>query len=210
MTTLNITLDQVISYAIFEGVSEVTYYCPANNYSCYYQFDDQSIHIHRNSLEHTYETLGSDHDNWLDNLDECEIYSILHELGHHLQPNYFRLKDQRYQSEVDAWNRAESILKSLNKEVPNNFYIYRDFKLNTYSDYKHDAQNSSSSTSLQMRDIQKKYEELEKIKNEIKKDNLLIATILSISLLIGGVITFNSLQPKLPSQEQCTDYNCIF
>ena len=210
MATLNITLDQVINYALSQGVSEVTYYCPANNYSCYYQFDDQSIHINLSSMEHTYETLGSDHDTWLDDLDECQVYSILHELGHHLQPQYFRLKDQRYQAEVDAWDRAESILNSLNKEVPDNFYIYRDFKLDTYSDYKHDAHSASASVVSVL--IEKRInteQKLEKCQKEIKQCNTIIACILSTSLLIGGLIVYNSVTTPINSSK-CNDYDCIF
>ena len=48
------------------------------------------------------------------------------------------------------------------------------------------------------------------VKKGFNWSSFLIVGITTSSLLIGGVITFNSLQPKQPSQEQCTDYNCIF
>lgn len=210
MATLNITLDQVINYALSQGVSEVTYYCPANNYSCYYQFDDQSIHINLSSMEHTYETLGTKNDIWLNDLDECQVYSILHELGHHLQPQYFRLKDQRYQAEVDAWDRAEHLLKSLNKEVPDNFYVYRDFKLDTYSDYKHDAHSASNFCSVLIEKRINTEQKLEKIEKEIKQCNTIIASLLLASLLIGGLIVYNTIDGRPINSSKCNDYDCIF
>jgi hypothetical protein len=158
-------------------------------------------------MEHTYETLGCEHDIWLDNLDECQVYSILHELGHHIQPSHFRLKSQRYQAECDAWERASSMLQELNKKVPDNFYVYRDFKLNTYSSLKHDAQTQV------LADLQKRKQELinESIRAE-KKLNILILSFLSVFLLVGGTIVYRSLvlveEPELHCTTILPDGSC--
>jgi hypothetical protein len=212
MVSLNITLDQVINYANSLGVSEVTYHCPANKYSCYYDYSNMTIHINMNAMEHTYETLGCYHNIWLNDLDEAQIYSILHELGHHIQPSHFRLKSQRYQAEVDAWERASTILQELNEKVPDNFYVYRDFKLKTYDYLKHDAQDHIT-LDLALADLRRKKEKL--INDSTiaeRKLNIKILSFLSVFLLVGGTIVYRSLvlveEPELHCTTILPDGSC--
>jgi hypothetical protein len=136
MSNLNFVyaLYQAQQFTLSKGVSYITYECPLSK-SSYYDYKDNSIHISQWSLERNYEDLVCNHDLYLE-VEEVEVYCLLHELGHHLQPDYMRLKQYGWEAEVDAWDRAETILKELIGQVPTNFYPYRDYCLNSHSDKK--------------------------------------------------------------------------
>ncbi|MBD2201613.1 hypothetical protein H6G33_09660 [Calothrix sp. FACHB-1219] len=114
---------------LFELIANAGLIVRLNNIDCHYNYMSRSINIKP-------EQIVDMSKGCLLSKVEVEFYTTLHEFGHSLQPvemiDKAHMTGNFYPLEEDAWNRAEEVYKENWGNPPEEFYMFRDYSLDTY------------------------------------------------------------------------------